>query len=179
MIITVNAKRYARVLFELAKEKNRIDRTLTEFRSFLDLFDRSNDLRLFLNLPHKNKREKILTELLQGRYSELFYHFLLLIIKNKRINLIHQIYNDFENRVDSHYNRVKAVAITAVPIPEKKLLELNREIANFVKTKIRLHHEVDPSIIGGIIIRMNGKIFNASLSEQFQKLRHFLTQNQK
>jgi len=174
MIITVNAKRYAKALFELAQENKRIEQTLIEFKTFLDLVEHDKDLKSFLNLPIDKNREKIFSELLEERFSKLFFNFLLLILKNKRFALVHQIYSDFENRVDLYNNRVKAVAITALPLPAKKLLELNREITQYLNAEVRLENRVDSSIIGGVIIRLNGKIFNASLSGQFQKLKQYL-----
>jgi F0F1-type ATP synthase delta subunit len=56
---------------------------------------------------------------------------------------------------------------------------MTREIADFLKAEVRLENEVDQSIIGGIILRLDDKIFNASLSEQFKKLKYHLIQNQK
>jgi len=179
MIITIYAKRYAKALFELAQEKNRIDETLDEFKFFLNLIEGDKDLKSFLNLPNDKEREKILSNLLSARVSELFFNFLLLVLKNKRFHLIHQIYDDFEGRVDSYNNRIKAVAITALPLTGNQLFVVNRAIAKYLNADVRLENKVDPSIIGGIVIRLNGKIFNASLAEQFNRLKHFLIKNQK
>lgn len=174
MITTVNAKRYAKALFDLAIENEQIEQTRIEFKNFLDLIDQDKDLKTFLNLPNDKKREKIFSELFKERFSELFFNFLLLILKNKRFAMIHQIYDDFENRVDIYNNCIKAVAITALPLSKDGLSELNREIADYLKAEVRLENLVDSSIIGGIIIRLNGKIFNASLLERFQKLKQYL-----
>ena len=179
MIITANAKRYAKALFELAQEKKLMDKVHRDFESYLKLVEEKADLQSFLNLPLNRERETILYNLLQERFCELFFNFLLLVLKNKRFHLMEQIFDDFEKRVDSLKNRISAVAITAFPLPKNKLADITREIAGFLKAEVRLENEVDPAIIGGIILRLDDKIFNASISEQFKKLKYHLIQNHK
>ena len=179
MIITANAKRYAKALFELAQEKNLVDKVHQDFENFLELVEENVDLRSFLNLPLARGRKPILSDLLKEHFCELFFNFLLLVLKNKRFHLVEQIFEDFEKRIDSLKNRISAVAITAFPLPEDRLLEITREIASSLEAEVRLENEVDPAIIGGIILRLDDKIFNASISEQFKKLKYHLIQNQK
>ncbi len=179
MIITANAKRYAKALFELAQEKNLVDEVHHDFQNFLRLVEESPDLQAFLSLPMDRDREKLLVDLLKERFSGLFFNFVLLVLKNKRYHLFEQILTDFERRVDSLKNRISAVAVTAIPLPKEKLAGMTREIADYLKAEVRLENKVDPSILGGIILRLDDKIFNASLSEQFKKLKSHLIQNQK
>ena len=117
--------------------------------------------------------------MLKERFSELFFNFLLVVLRNRRFQLIYQIYSDFENRVDLYNNRIKAVAITALPLPGDKLSEVSREIATYLNAEVRIENKVDPSIIGGIIIRLNGKMFDGSIFGQFKKLKQYLIKNQK
>ncbi len=179
MIVTANAKRYAKALFELAQGKNLINKILDEFKSFIILVEEDADLLSFLNLPNDREHEKIFASLLKERFSELFFNFLLVVLRNRRFQLIYQIYSDFENRVDSYNNRIKAVAITALPLPGDKLSEMSREIAIYLNAEVRIENKVDPSIIGGIIIRLNGKMFDGSIFGQFKKLKQYLIKNQK
>jgi F-type H+-transporting ATPase subunit delta len=179
MIITAIAKRYAKALFESALEPNRIAEINKDFGSFLTLIDDDVNLKSFLNLPFDAEREQILSKLLKEHFSELFYNFLLLILRNKRFYLISQMRSDFQSRVDAYHRRIHAVAITAFPLPEKKLASISREIGSHLNAEVRLENEVDPAIIGGIILRFEDKMFNASITEQFKKLKCHLIKNQK
>jgi F-type H+-transporting ATPase subunit delta len=174
MIISANAKRYAKAIFELALEKAKIDEIHEDFYGFLNLIEDNPDLKSVLNLPADRDREKLVSELMKERFSELFFNFLLLVLKNKRFKLIDQIHQEFVNRIDAHYNRIRVEVITAVPFSDDQLLKLSQEIAQYLNADVRLENKVDPSIIGGIIIRLNGRIFNASLAEQFKKLKQYL-----
>lgn len=179
MIITSNAKRYAKALFELLHEKNFIEKGHQDFKAFLALVKESSELHNFLSLPLDQERQRILAGLLKAHFSELFFNFILVVLKNKRFYLIDQIFEDFEARIDSLINRVSAIAVTAVPLPADVLAGMTREIAKHLKADVRLENKIDPSILGGIILRVDDKIYNASLSEQFKKLKYHLIQNQK
>jgi len=179
MIITATAKRYAKALFELAQQENRIDETLAELRSFLELVEQEPNVRQLINFPENRERKLIIKKLLQERFSTLLVHFLFLVLKNKRSGLLNQICDDFQARVDQLHNRVRVEVTTALPLPEKKWEQLKREIASYLNAEVSLDRRVDPAILGGIIIRLDGKVFNASLLEQFKKLKQYITQNQK
>lgn len=178
MMITANAKRYASALFDLAQEKNLVDQVHRDFQNFLKLVDESSELRAFLTLPLDREREKLLCDLLKPHFTELFFNFALLVLKNKRFELFEQMLDEFERQVDSLNNRMSAVAVTAVPLSREKIATLMRDIAGFLKAEVRVENEVDPSIIGGLILRLDDKVYNASLAEQFKKLKFHLIQNQ-
>ena len=174
MNVNSTAKRYAKALFEIAKKKDRLKEIIDEFQSFLFLLEENTDLQFLLKLPNVFKREKLLADLLQQRFSEVFINFLLVTLRNKRYYLLQQIFEDLQTRYDLDNNRIRAQAITAIPLTEEKLSELSQKINNYFNANVRIENKVDSSIIGGIIIRLNGQIFNASLTEQFRRLKQFL-----
>lgn len=179
MIVTANAKRYAKALFELAQEKNQVDEIHRDFKNFLALLEDNSDLQSFLLLPLDQERQRIISDLLKNYFTEMFFNFLLVVLKNKRSQLFEQIFEEFEKRIDALKNRLCAVAITAVPLPADTLAQMTRDIASHLNADVRLDNKVDPSIIGGIILRFDDKMFNASLSQQFKKMKYHLIQNQK
>lgn len=179
MMITANAKRYARALFEVAQEQNLIDRVHLDFKNLVELIRQSSELRAFLMMPLESQREKVLIDLFRDRFDDIFLNFLILVLKNKRFNLIDQILAEYERQVDQWYNRISVQAITAIPLPEDKLAELNRMIANAMRAEVRLENRVDRTILGGIIFRLDDRVYDASLLTQFKKLKSQLIQNQK
>lgn len=179
MIVTAIAKRYAKALFELAHGKKLVAKILAEFKSFLMLIQKKADLQLVLKHPNDIQREKMLSALWQKQFSELFFNFLLLVLRNKRYDLLPQIFDNFQTRYDTYMNRIRALAITALPLSKNELNKLKRELTKYLHADITIENKVDPSIIGGIIISLNGQVFNASLLEQFKKLKQYLIENQK
>ncbi len=178
-MITANAKRYARALFEVAQEQHLIDRVHQDFKNLVELIRQSSELRAFLAMPLDPKREKLIIELFRDRFDDLLINFLMLVLRNKRFNLIDQILAEYERQVDQLYNRISVEAITAIPLPDDKLAELNRTIASAMKAEVRLENRVDHTILGGIILRLDDRVYDASLLTQFKKLKSQLIQNQK
>lgn len=179
MIVTVAAKRYAKALFDLAQQHATLDAILAEFQSFLQLLEQSPELKFIIEHPNDRQRERVLSRLFKQQVSELFLSFLFLVLKNRRHRLLPQIYDDLQSRHDALNHRVRAIATTAIPLSEHKLSELSREIARYINADVRLENNIDPSILGGIIIQLNGQVFDASLSAQFNKLKQSLITNQK
>jgi len=177
MIITATAKRYAKALFELALENHRVDSVLGEFESFLKHITGNSELHSLLNYPNDLNREKLISKLFRDQYSPLFFNFLLVVLKNKRADMLHQIFLAYRELNDRAQNRVRANVITALPLADEALREVMQAISSYKATNVVIENIVDESIIGGIIIEMDGQEYNASLAEHFKKLKLFITQN--
>lgn len=177
MIVTAAAKRYARALFELAKEKNLVNQVLTDLKSFNTLLEENVELSLLLKQPASANREKLLTSILKKDYSPLFYHFITLMLRNNRYGLFGQIYADFQANYDRFKKVTQAQVVTAVPLSEKVSQQLINQLKQIFKTEIRLESSIDPAILGGLIIRINGQVFNASVANKLQQLKIYLTKN--
>ena len=178
MIVSSVAKRYSKALFEIAKERNSLKEILVEFQSFLVFTKKNAEFNFLLGIPNMIQREKILLEFLKERYSDTFVHFILIVLRNKRHLLFPQIFEDFQRKYDTEHNRIRAHAITAIPLTDKKINELQQKISKYTNANIIIENRIDSSIIGGIIIQIDGQIFNASLTEQLIKLKQYLIQNQ-
>lgn len=177
MKISSTAKRYGRALFELAQKKGQVNEILSELKTFVSIIEENHDLLLVLKQPYGSRHENLLKELIKGKFSELSYHFILLLLKNNRLLLLQQIVNDYQIRVDELNNLKQAVVISAVPISEQIFQELKNQLKNFFRSDVRIENKVDPSILGGIIIRIDGKVFNASIQDKFKKMKIYLTKN--
>ncbi|MBC8184920.1 ATP synthase F1 subunit delta [candidate division KSB1 bacterium] len=176
MIITSTAKRYARALFELSKDNKCLDEVLTEFKDFLAIVEKDEALQLLLKLPNITRREQLLIQYLKDFYSEIFFNFILLVLKNNRYSLLRQIFPDYLSLYDKFNNRIKADVISAIPLPEDVSLNLIKTLKEQFNADVRIENKVDPSILGGFIIRIDGLVFDASIQEKFNKMKtHLIT----
>lgn len=177
MIITSTAKRYARALFKLSQEKKCLDEVLGEFRGFLVFVEKNETMQRLLKLPNITRREQLLIQYLKDSYSEIFFNFILLLLKNNRYSLFRQIFYDYLSQHDKFNNRMKADVISAVPLSEVVSSDLKKILKEQFNADVRIENEVDPSILAGFIIRINGQVFNASIQEKFNKMKTYLTKN--
>ena len=169
------SKRYATALFNSAIKSGKEKALRDEAMGFRQLLLDNKAFRNFLLSPQVLTRDKkdIIKSTL-NKSSDLLVRFLLLIIDKKRFILVEDIIEAYNYLVEHHEGILEVRAITAIeldPVLERKVIgKLERETS---KT-IRLKPEVDPSIIGGMILIMEDKIIDGSIRYSLEKLRRDL-----
>jgi len=163
--------KYSKALFEVAAEKDCVGQIIDEFGQFLKLSTDNKEIFEAFDMPNTSRREKILSIIIQPYFSAIFFGFLTIVVKNKRHRLLPHIFDDLRTRHDLAHGRVKAQVTTAIPLTGEELLNVERSLGNRLQAKMIIENLVDPAIIGGMIIRINGRIFNASIVERFRILK--------
>ena len=170
------AIRYAKAIFEIAIEENAIENVFNDMNVIDSLSNDSSDFRNLLTnsqIKYPDKKNAILS--LIESYSGLTVKLIDLLIKNKRVYIVNDIAKSFIQLYNRHNDIKEAVVITATPInndlEEKILSKIN--VADI--KSINLKNIVDPSILGGFIIRFDGKEYNASVKQNLNNLKTELT----
>ncbi len=172
----VLARRYAKALFELALEKGILKTVANEVQAFEKLISESDELRHFLLSPEVGREGKVkfLTERMQDQFSALFVNFWIVLLRKGRQDLYPEIVQEFGKQYDRYQNRVRASAITAVPMQEKELSRLKKTLSDHYKANFEIENFIDPEVLGGLILKIDGKVIDASLRNQLAKLREIL-----
>lgn len=176
---TVVARRYARALFELATEREILESISNEIISFEQNLQINPGFRHFLHSQDISKKEKRakLEKVLQDRISNVLFNFLLVLLKKNRESIFLDIARDFRLLVDKHYNRTSASAVSAVPLDKKSIAKLKSTLDDAFGIDVRIDNRVDESILGGIIVNVDGRLLDGSLRSQLSKLKWQLIQN--
>lgn len=177
MTRTIFIKKYARALFQLADEQQQTDGILKEFQAFVHLLTAEAEINAVLSIANTRQRDELVKTLFESRMSALFYHFLRLILKNRRQHLLPGILNEYQVLHDLRHQRVRAVVTTAHPLLAQQLQELNSRLSRQLQAEIFIENKIDREILGGMIIRVDGKIYNASILDQIKQLRNYLVEN--
>ena len=169
----VLAKRYAKALFELAEQKNILETVAAEMQTFQKILSESPDLQHFFLSPEVGREGKIglIEKNFQDQFSGLFINFLLVLLKKGRQNIFSDIVNEFSRMYDRYHNRVRASAVTATPLGKKEIEEIKSTLAKRYQSSFEIENAVDPSILGGLILKIDGKVIDASLLSQLNKLK--------
>ena len=170
------AIRYAKAIFEIAKEENSIDSVFRDMKTVDILYNSSYDFKNLLSNSQINYNEKKTAILsLIKDHNSLTIKLLDLLIKNKRVYIVNDIASSFIQLYNFHNDIKEAVVITASPInkdlEEKILSKINVSDLN----SINLKNIVNPEILGGFIIRFDGKEYNASVKQNLNNLKTQLT----
>jgi len=178
---TVLARRYAKALFELAIEKKILETIQNEVVFFSQSLNDNAQFGLFLfaqNVSKKQKREKI-EKLIQDRVSNVFFNFVLVLLKKNREFIFPEIAKEFQYIVDKHHRKINALAITALPLDEKSSSNLKSLLDKTFDADVQIKNDIDASILGGIVVNVEGHVFDSSLQKQLARLKDDLISNSK
>ncbi len=166
------AKRYASALFNAAVETNVGGEVNNDAAAFRKLLSENPSLRGFLLSPQVLMKDKksVLENTLKGRATDLFVEFLILLVDKKRFASVEEIVDGYGYLYERHEGIVEVKAITAIPLEEGLKEKTIRILEQGTGKKIRLATDVNPEIIGGMILVMEDKIIDGSVRYQIAKL---------
>jgi F-type H+-transporting ATPase subunit delta len=171
------AQVYARSLFQVAREQDKLDVIRDQLATVADAFDEHRELQTFFFSPYFSVAEKQdgLARILDGA-DESLTNFLRLLIENHRMPVIFRVRSEFQRMWDEE-NRTLAVEITsAVELDSATAENLGRTIGERAGRKVTLAARVDPDILGGIVVRVGNSILDASIRNRLEQLRRHVAQ---
>ncbi len=167
------AKRYSNALFSISKDENKVNALLTEIETMLDIFEDNKDFRFIINHPHMPKEEKIalLKNVFDGKVDENIIGLFEVVLSKNRENILIEILEGFVELAKDHLNITTAKIISAKPLSneqiEKILLNISKQLGKTVNYIV----EVDETIIGGLKIFVDGKVFENTIEKTIQDMK--------
>ena len=166
------ARVYARSLFEVATEQDKLDVVRDELGQFADALSESRELQTFLFSPYFSTEEK--EEGLARAVTdadETVANFLGVLLENHRMPVIFRIRREYD-RLWEEANRLLPVEITsAVELDPSVAERIGDEIGRQTGRTVELTSSVDPDVIGGIVVRVGNSILDASIRTRLENLR--------
>ena len=171
MSVTTSSKRYAQAVFQIATGTN----TLAEWRADLKKIAglmQNPEFAFAIDNPKLSfeLKAKLVEEML-GKIKPLALNLAyLLVVKNKFKNA-DQIAKEFNHLVNEYHGVKHAEIVTAVPMdpPDKK--KLVQQLEAMVGSKIEADFKVNPSIVGGMVARVNGNLIDGSIANKLEMLK--------
>lgn len=168
------ASRYAKSLIELAHEEGKLERVFQDVRHF-QAASKVRDLALLLKSPiiGPEKKKTIFNELFRETYDPLTFSFLEIILRKGREMYLSDIADAFIEQ----YQVIKEITTvhltTAAPLTDAQLEEMKEKIvaSGLTFRNIDLKTKIDPNIIGGFIIEIGDKMYDASVLHQLEEMR--------
>jgi F-type H+-transporting ATPase subunit delta len=166
------AQVYARSLFEVAKEHDKLEVVHEQLGQIADAVGEQHDLQVFFFSPYFSTDEKVegLHRALEDA-DETVVNFLELLIEKHRMPALFRIRREFETLWEQE-NRLLPVQVTsAIELDENTVRQIGDAIGEQTGRRIELTSEVDPDILGGIVLRVGNSILDASIRNRLEKLR--------
>jgi F-type H+-transporting ATPase subunit delta len=166
------AQVYARSLFEVAQEHDKLDEVRDQIGQFADALSESRELQTFFFSPYfstEEKKEGLDTALEDA--EEIVENFLALMIENHRMPALMRVRRELD-RMWRDVNQLLPVEITsAVELDEAVTKEIGEEIGRQTGRTVELSSTVDPDVLGGIVVRVGNSILDASIRTRLERLR--------
>jgi F-type H+-transporting ATPase subunit delta len=171
------AQVYARALFEVATEQDSLDEIHDELGAFADAMHENRQLAQFFFSPYFSAAEKKdgLARAVTGA-SPAFANFLQALIERHRMPAIFRIRVEFEGLWDEARKLLPVTITSAIALDSDTIKELGDRIGRQVDRHVELSADVDPDIIGGVVLRVGNVILDASIKNRLEQLRKQVAQ---
>ncbi len=166
------AIRYAKAILETAVSSGKTDKVNDDMKSIVAAVSSSAELKEFLSSPVISQEMKMnaLTEVFASVQPETKSLFRLLQ-ENKRFEILAPIAQQFNALYDELQGVEVAKVTTAIPLTAELEAKVLAKVATISDKKVTIENIVDPSIIGGFILRIGDKQYNASVANRLQELK--------
>lgn len=171
------AVRYARSLFDLAKEKSALEGVYTDMDFFVKTCKENRNLELMLKSPliPGDKKKKILELIFGDNFHSLSMSIIDIIIRKKRENILNEISQAFIELYYEEKGIITATLITAKPFSENMINEITHTLSRQTGSQIKIEKKTNQDLIGGFVLNIENKQYDASVKGSLKKLKRELT----
>jgi F-type H+-transporting ATPase subunit delta len=168
------ARRYARAIFDLAQEEGQIEEwggRLDRVRAVL----RQPEVWAVMANPiiPRRRQQEALTSLLPD-VGEEGRNLARLLVERGRLDDLDGIVEEYGRLADEAAGRLRASVATAVPLPPDEQRQLALDLSQRLGREVRLEARTDPSLLGGVVVRLGDRLLDASLRTRLDELRRTL-----
>jgi F-type H+-transporting ATPase subunit delta len=166
------ARVYARSLFEVAREQDKLEVVRDQLGEFADALAGSHELQVFFFSPYFSTQEKKdgLHRTVEGA-DETLSNFLELLLENHRMPVVFRVRREFDRLWDEANDLLPVQITSAVALDESVSRRIGDEIGRQTGKQVQLTSTVDPDVIGGIVLRVGNSILDASIRNRLETLR--------
>lgn len=176
MPITTSARRYAQAVFELAQESDKLEEWRQDLTKIAELVEDTEFMALMENpkLPFEIKT-KLAQQRLEG-INPLAMNLVCLLVTKGRLKNADQIAEEYERLLNDYHGTAVAEVTTAIPLDEVDKEKLNRHLEAIAGRKVNITLQVDPTILGGFVARIDDTLIDGSLRSKLGELKKTLVE---
>ena len=171
---------YGEALFELAKEEGKIDELFDEVSSLIPILHDNGDLIKLLTHPHidMDKKKSVVEASFKGRISDDLTGMMILLTEKEHGSDIIHVFEYFLRRVKKHKNIGLALVTSAVPLTSGQKAAIEMKLIETTSYKsVDAAYRVDPSLIGGLVIRIDDRVVDSSIKTRLANMSYELRKN--
>ena len=167
------AGRYALALYELADQAKQLDGVAEELRAFKDIIAESEDLQRLIGSPvftREQQSKAMATILDKAEAGDLTRRFILVVADNRRLFALPQMIEAYLAELARRRGEITAEVTAARALSDGQQQALTDALRKSVGGKVQIDVEVDPALIGGLVVKIGSRMVDSSLRTKLQKL---------
>lgn len=175
-MVEVVAERYAKALFDAALDAKCIEKAEKDCKAVRAAAESNPELMRFLLMPNISREQKLdaVRRIFTGEVGEPMLGFLHVLVQADRSEHLIQILEAFERMVMEYTRTVRATVTSARPLTDAELAQIRETLEKAADKTIILETDVDPSLIGGLVVRVNDMIYDNSIKSQLARMTRHL-----
>jgi F-type H+-transporting ATPase subunit delta len=165
---------YARSLLELANEgQQQAEEIAGELRDIRQIIDSNPNFALYLADPSISTAERgaVIKRIFGGKVAKLLLDFLGVLNEKGRLNLFVEIAGAFGDLLDAQQSKVEVDVTVANRLDDQQLEQVRQSVSKALKRDAVVHQYVDESIIGGMLLRVQDQLVDASVKYQLETIK--------
>jgi F-type H+-transporting ATPase subunit delta len=173
-IVSGMAGRYASALFDLAQEANAVDAVVADLDRFDALVSGSDDLARLVRSPvfsSEDQARAVAAILERAGIGGIVANFLRLVASNRRLFAVRDMIRGFKALVAKSRGETAADVRVAQPLTDDQLATLRSALKGATGKDVSLNVTVDPSLIGGLTVKIGSRMIDASLKTKLQSIK--------
>ena len=171
------ARTYAQALLDAAEKRGQGREVLDELDSLVhDVFAAARQFEGFLASRAIGRKRKppVIRSAFQGRASDVFLNFLLVLNDHERLDLLRPILSAYRQLYEERTHQVRVRVRSAAPLPDDQRQRLEQELRAAFRREPILETRVDPDLIGGLVIQVGDWVYDGSVRSRLAEIRNQL-----
>jgi len=168
------AGRYAAALFDLARDQGELDNVDQDLGKFQAMLDQSADLKRLVNSPAfaAEDQDRALKAVMDwASVGATTSNFLRVVARNRRLFAAEDMIKSFKQQLALHRGEIAAEVQSATPLNDEQLAALTEKLKSSYGKDVRLSAKVDPSLLGGLVVKVGSRMFDSSLRTKLANLK--------
>jgi F-type H+-transporting ATPase subunit delta len=168
------ARVYAEALYAAAAKQGQVSQVVQELHSLIhDVFQRHPQLQTLIagGAVGRTVKEATIRKAFQGRSSDVFLNFLLVLNHHDRLELLRPILSALHVIDDERNNRIRVQIWTAVTLPDDQKERLVAQLRQGLGGDLKLDLRVDPDLLGGLVMRAGDYVYDQSVRTRLDAIR--------
>lgn len=166
------ASAYAEAVLDLATKDNQADEVLNELKMINQVFASDKDMSVIINHPaiRANQKKEVLAKVFAGKVSVLTDNLLNLLADKRRLDLLPFLESGYRELLNKRNNIVSASLICSEKLADSNVANIKAQLTEHLGKRLELEVKVDPSLIGGVVLKLGDQVIDGSLKGRLKAL---------